>query len=44
LYGYFKEHQIVLGALGWKGVEVSLVGFRMSYGVVPCQMLVAVKP
>lgn len=44
LYGHFKEHQIVLEALGWKGVEVSLVGFRMSYGVVPCQMLVAVKP
>lgn len=44
LYGYFKDHQKILEGLKWKDVKVSIVGFRMSYGVLPCQMLTAQKP
>ena len=45
LYGYFNDHSSVLqDRLGWKGVEVSVVGFKMMYGVLPCQMLTATKP
>lgn len=44
LSGHFSEHQTVLEALGWADIHVSLVGFRMSYGVIPCQLLTATKP
>ncbi|KAK5993563.1 hypothetical protein PT974_06997 [Cladobotryum mycophilum] len=44
LYGYFGDHKTVLQALGWKNVDVSLVGFRMMFGSLPCQILTATKP
>lgn len=44
LYGYFGEHKAVLAELGWTEVEVSLVGWKMMFGTLPCQMLVATKP
>lgn len=44
LYGYFKDHRATLEGLGWEGVEVEQVGFRMLYGVLPCQMLTATAP
>ncbi|PNY26489.1 Uncharacterized protein TCAP_03599 [Tolypocladium capitatum] len=44
LYGYFKDHRATLEGLGWEGVEVARVGFRMLYGVLPCQMLTAKAP
>lgn len=44
LYGHFGELEAALKTLGWTDVKVSIVGFRMSYGVIPCQMLLATKP
>lgn len=44
LYGHFGELEAALKAMGWTDVKVSIVGFRMSYGVIPCQMLLATKP
>ncbi|KAJ3560844.1 hypothetical protein NP233_g10568 [Leucocoprinus birnbaumii] len=45
LYGYFKDHKTVLEEeMGWKDVDVSMVGFKMLYGTLPCQILTATKP
>jgi SAM-dependent methyltransferase len=44
LYGYFGDHKSVLEECGWTGVHVSFVGFKMLYGVLPCQILTATKP
>lgn len=44
LYGYFKDHRVALEECGWTGVDVSLVSFKMMYGVLPCQILTATKP
>lgn len=44
LYGYFGDHKSVLKELGWTDVDVSLVGWKMMYGTLPCQMLLATKP
>lgn len=45
LYGYFKDHKSVLvDELGWKDVDVSVVSWKMLYGVLPCQILKATKP
>lgn len=44
LYGYFKDHRCTLEELGWKGVSVELLGFKMLYGTLPCQILTATKP
>jgi SAM-dependent methyltransferase len=44
LYGYFKDHERVLGECGWTGVEVSLLGLDMMFGIWPCEMLAATRP
>lgn len=44
LYGYVGQHRVVLEELGWTDVDVSLLGWKMMFGVLPCQMLVATKP
>lgn len=44
LYGYFKDHKDALVELGWENIDVSLVGFKMMYGILPCEMLTATKP
>ncbi|ATY62797.1 methyltransferase [Cordyceps militaris] len=41
---YFGEHRSVLEDEGWTDVVVSFVGWRMMFGLWPCQMLVATKP
>ncbi|OAA67681.1 methyltransferase [Cordyceps fumosorosea ARSEF 2679] len=44
LCGYFGDHRAVLEGLGWTDVVVSFVGWRMVFGIWPCQLLVATKP
>ncbi|KAK7222123.1 hypothetical protein V2G26_010126 [Clonostachys chloroleuca] len=44
LYGHFKDHKAVLLELGWREVKIELVGFKMLYGVLPCQILTTIKP
>lgn len=45
LYGYFGPYETLLREeLGWTDVTVSMVGWRMMFGILPCQMLVATKP
>lgn len=44
LYGYFKDHKSTLEECGWIGVDISLLGFKMMYGSLPCQILTATKP
>lgn len=45
LYGFFKDHKSVLvDELGWKDVDVSVVSWKMLFGVLPCQILKATKP
>ncbi|UNI18760.1 hypothetical protein JDV02_005013 [Purpureocillium takamizusanense] len=45
LFGYFKDHRMVLEEeLRWTHVDVSMVGLKMMYGALPCQILKATKP
>ncbi|KAJ6779766.1 hypothetical protein PWT90_10153 [Aphanocladium album] len=44
LFGYFGDHKAVLREQGWTDVDVSLVGWKMMFGTLPCQVLVATKP
>ncbi|CAG9977997.1 unnamed protein product [Clonostachys byssicola] len=44
LFGHFNDHKTVLLELGWREVKIELVGFRMLYGVLPCQILTTMKP
>ncbi|CAG9946857.1 unnamed protein product [Clonostachys rosea f. rosea IK726] len=44
LFGHFNYHKAVLLELEWREVKIELVGFRMLYGVLPCQILTTTKP
>ncbi|KAK9444722.1 methyltransferase [Metarhizium brunneum] len=44
LYGYFKQHRRALEESGIRDIRVSLLGFGMIYGILPCQLLTAIKP
>ncbi|KAL3957445.1 hypothetical protein ACCO45_008023 [Purpureocillium lilacinum] len=45
LFGFFKDHRAVLEEeLKWTDVDVSMVGVKMLYGALPCQVLRATKP
>ncbi|OAQ77291.1 methyltransferase [Purpureocillium lilacinum] len=45
LFGFFKDHRTVLEEeLEWTDVDVSMVGVKMLYGALPCQVLRATKP
>jgi ubiquinone/menaquinone biosynthesis C-methylase UbiE len=39
-----KDHGALLKRLGWTDVHIKGAGIRMVYGVLPCQILTAVKP
>jgi SAM-dependent methyltransferase len=39
-----KDHCAILKELGWSEVSVRGAGLRMLYGILPCQILVAMKP
>ncbi|CAH0058513.1 unnamed protein product [Clonostachys solani] len=44
LCGHFNDYKAVLLELGWREVKIELVGFKMLYGVLPCQILTTTKP
>ncbi|KAK1763069.1 hypothetical protein QBC33DRAFT_480563 [Phialemonium atrogriseum] len=39
-----KDHSALLRDMGWKNVRVKGAGIRMLFGILPCQILTAVKP
>ncbi|KAF2180674.1 hypothetical protein K469DRAFT_714692 [Zopfia rhizophila CBS 207.26] len=43
LYRFFKDHSSLLNSVGFEQVEVKAAGIKMMYGVLPCQILTAVK-
>lgn len=45
LFGAVAGHKKVLREeLGWTDVDVSMVGWKMVFGTLPCQILTATKP
>lgn len=43
LCGSFGDYKAELGALGFEDILVELVGMRMMFGILPCQMLTATR-
>ena len=44
LGSYLKDHASVPRGQGWTDAAVRGAGFRMVYGILPCQILTATKP